>query len=89
MPDAFRFRFSYGMEQIYSVTVSSAVRKFLLTVAHLCSNEHDWRHRPGSSKTVSLLLGYNNNVMSGGRDMIYYVTLYNTKQVKKKKHSLF
>ena len=25
------------------------------------------------NKTVSLLLGYNNNVASGGRDMIYYV----------------
>jgi hypothetical protein len=35
------------------------------------------------NKTVSLLLGYNNNVMSGGRDMIYYVTLYNTKTNQK------
>jgi hypothetical protein len=29
------------------------------------------------------LLGYNNNVSSGGRDMIYYVTLYNTKSTQK------
>jgi hypothetical protein len=28
---------------------------------------------------VALLLGYNNNVTSGNRDLIYYVTLYNTK----------
>jgi hypothetical protein len=31
------------------------------------------------NKTMSTLSGYNNNVSSGGRDMIYYVTLYNTK----------
>jgi hypothetical protein len=35
------------------------------------------------NKTVSSLLGYNNNVASGGRDMIYYVTLYNTKTNQK------
>ena len=31
------------------------------------------------NKAVCTVLGYNNNVSSGGRDMIYYVTLYNTK----------
>jgi len=35
------------------------------------------------NRTVSALLGYNNNVSSGGRDMIYYVTLYNTKSTQK------
>ena len=41
------------------------------------------------NKTISLLLGYNNNVMNGGRDIIYYVTLYNTKTNQKKEMSPF
>ena len=48
--DAFLIRFSYDMERIYSVTASSTVRKFLLTIPYLRSNEHDGRHHPGCFK---------------------------------------
>ena len=41
------------------------------------------------NKTVSLLLGYNNNVMSGGRDIIYYATLYNTTKKSKRRNAPF
>jgi hypothetical protein len=41
------------------------------------------------NKAVSTLLGYNNNVTSGGRDMIYYVCFAIQKQIKKKRDYQF
>jgi hypothetical protein len=41
------------------------------------------------NRAVTSLLGYNNNVASGGRDMIYYVTLYNTKTNQKEERFPF
>jgi hypothetical protein len=33
---------------------------------------------------VSTLLGFNNNVTSGNRDAMYYITMYTTKKIKMK-----